>query len=380
MIRVCHVITGLFTGGAETMLYRLLSATDRERFEPAVISLIDHGALGKRIEALGIPVHVLGMPRGRPTPAGLWRFRRLLRNLRPQVLQGWMYHGNLAASLGRMLAAGRPPVIWGIHHSLLGFDAERPSLRAAIQVSRRLSGATAATVYVSQASMAQHAAFGFKDRLPRVIPNGFDGAAFRPDPEARRAFRAELGAGDGEALVGLVARYHPMKDHANMFRAARRLADEGRAVRLVLAGPGIDAANGELVSVIEKLGLRERVTLLGELRDTAAIMAGLDLLCMSSSHGEALPLAVGEAMASGTPCVVTDVGDAAWLVGDTGRAVPARDSEALAAALAVLLDLGENQRRALGAAARRRVLEYFSLDAAAGAYQALYGELLDLPT
>jgi glycosyltransferase involved in cell wall biosynthesis len=171
-----------------------------------------------------------------------------------------------------------------------------------------------------------------------------------------------------------------MKDHANLFRAARRLADEGRAVRLVLAGPGIDAANGELVSVIEKLGLRERVTLLGELRDTAAIMAGLDLLCMSSSHGEALPLAVGEAMASGTPCVVTDVGDAAWLVGNTGRAVPARDSEALAAALAVLLDLGENQRRALGAAARRRVLEYFSLDAAAGAYQALYGELLDLPT
>jgi glycosyltransferase involved in cell wall biosynthesis len=380
VIRVCHIITGLYTGGAETMLYQLLSGTDRRSFEPSVISLVDRGTLGERIEALGVPVHTLGMPRGRPTPAGLLRFRRLLRELRPDLLQGWMYHGNLAASLGMRLAPHRPPHLWGIHHSLHDFGAERAGLRALIRLCRRVSGSPAAAVYVSRASAAQHQAFGFRHRALRIIPNGFDGKAYRPDPALRQAVRAELGASPGEVLVGHIARYHPMKDHGNLLRAARSLIDSGRELRLVLAGPGVDTANRELRGMIDSLSLGERVVFLGERRDIPALLAGLDVYCMSSSHGEAFPMAVGEAMAAGLPCVVTDVGDAAWLVGDTGRVVPARDSAALATALEALLDCGSEDRRRLGAAARQRVLERFSLEAVVGEYQALYRELVsELP-
>ncbi|MGZ8217017.1 glycosyltransferase [Methylomagnum sp.] len=376
MIRVCHVITGLYTGGAEMMLYKLLSGLDRRRFEPVVISLIDRGAVGERIEALRIPVHTLDMPAGRPTVAGLWRLFRLIRELRPDLLQGWMYHGNLAASLAGLI--GRMPVVWGVHYSLYDFAAERRATRAIIQLSRALSRQPAATVYVSRVSADQHGAFGFRDRQRRIIPNGFDGEAFRPDAEARRSFRAEIGADERTVLIGLIARFHPMKDHGNLLRAVSLLRDSPDDVRLALAGPGIESGNAALAGMIESCSLSGRVHLLGERGDMARIMAGLDVLCMSSAYGEAFPMAVGEAMAAGLPCVVTDVGDAAWLVGETGRVVPPSDSEALAVALAALIELGPEKRHALGAAARARVLEHFSLAAAAAAYQDLYEELREI--
>jgi glycosyltransferase involved in cell wall biosynthesis len=375
MIRVCHIITGLYTGGAEMMLYKLLSGLDRQRFEPVVISLIDRGAVGERIEALGIPVYTLDMPAGRPTAAGLWRLFRLVKQLRPDLLQGWMYHGNLAASLAGFIA--RVPVIWGIHYSLYDFAAERRATRAIIQLSRALSRQPAATVYVSRISADQHAAFGFRDRCRRIIPNGFDGAAFRPETQARWSFRAEIGADEQAVLIGLIARFHPMKDHGNLLRAAGLLGEAQTNARLVLAGPGIDAGNKALVGMIEAHGLSGRVHLLGERGDVARIMAGLDVLCMSSAYGEAFPMAVGEAMAAGLPCVVTDVGDAAWLVGETGRVVSPGDAEALAGALRAMIAAGPDGRRALGLAARARVLAHFSLAAAAAAYQDLYEELLE---
>ncbi|CAL1239097.1 glycosyltransferase [Candidatus Methylocalor cossyra] len=377
MIRICHIITGLSTGGAEMMLYKLLSGTDRTRFESSVISLIDKGTLGERIEALGIPVYTLGMPRGWPHPSGLVRLVRLVRRLRPDLLQGWMYHGNLAASLAGL--GGRVPVVWGIHYSPPDLRLERRATRAVIQLSGLLSRHPAATVYVSRASAERHRALGFRDRCRRIIPNGFDGTAFRPDPEARRRFRSGIGVGEQDLLIGSVARFHPMKDHGNLLRALTRLKHTEQRLRLVLAGPGMEKSNGELKAMVDAHGLSGQTLFLGERQEVADILAGLDILCLSSSHGEAFPLVVGEAMAAGLPCVVTNVGDAAWLVGDTGRVVPARDSEALASALAALIERGPAARRALGAAARVRVLTHFSLAATVGAYQDLYQRLVGVP-
>ena len=374
MIRVCHIITGLYTGGAEMMLYRLLAATDRQRFMPTVISLIDQGALGERIQALGIPVHTLALNRSSGILTAPFCLLSLLRSLQPDLIQGWMYHGNLAATFGGVLTGA--PTVWGIHYSLYDPASERPATRAVIGLSRWLSRQPAATVYVSRISAKQHTAHGFHDRDPRVIPNGFDGETHRPDATNRHRFRAEIGAREDDCLVGLLARYHPMKDHANLLRAAKRLAGLSPRIRWVLAGPGVDSANAELTGRIAELGLTGQVFLLGERDDAPAILAGLDLLCMSSSHGEAFPMVVGEAMATGLPCVVTNVGDVAWLVGDTGWVVPPQDSEALAAALAEACCLSLESRAERGRAARRWVLEHFSLAAAAAAYQNLYESLL----
>jgi glycosyltransferase involved in cell wall biosynthesis len=375
MIRVCHIISGLGTGGAEMMLYNLVGRMDRTRFAPSVVSLIDTGTVGERIGCAGVPVRALGMKRGVPSPSGLFNLKKALRELRPDVIQGWMYHGNLAATLGAALAGGTVPVVWGVHHSLYDIARERPLTRTVIRLCARLSHRPAATVYVSRLSAAQHAEFGFRDKHREIIPNGFDGERFRPDPERRSAIRRGLGVGDGQILIGLIARYHPMKDHGNFLRAAARLAGTRPEARFLLAGTGVDTRNEELTGMIESLGLAGRADLLGERGDVADLMAALDILCMSSSHGEAFPMVVGEAMASGLPCAVTDVGDVGWLVGETGRVVPPRNVDILAAALGELVGLGSEGRRILGMAARRRIRDEFSLERSLEAYQTLYEQL-----
>lgn len=208
-----------------------------------------------------------------------------------------------------------------------------------------------------------------------LIPNGFDGDTFKPDAEARADFRAEVGAGDRDVLIGMIARLHPMKDHDNLFSAIAKLTRSFTSVKLILAGSRVDHANVDLKDTLAAYGLDSHTVMLGERSDTARIMAGLDIQCVSSSHGEAFPMVVGEAMASGVPCVVTDVGDAAWLVGDSGLVVPPRDSDALATALSELIQMGPELRRIRGEVARQRVLAHFSLALTADAYHGLYEQL-----
>jgi glycosyltransferase involved in cell wall biosynthesis len=374
-VRIVYITSSLGTGGAEIMLYQLLDKMRCENFEPFVISLMDKGSLGEKIETSGVPVHTLGMRSGRPTIKGLVRLYRILVNVRPDLIQGWMYHGNLAATIGAALLHTHPPVVWSIHHSLHSIGAERPLTRAVIRLSALLSGQPALVLFVSRLSVGQHQRFGFDTRRHRVIPNGFDCDAFRPDPSARKMIRKELNVEERHVLIGLLARYHPMKDHRNFLEAAARLAALRPEVRFMLAGTGVDTDNSELIQLITAHGISDRVDLLGERKDVSALLSALDILCCSS-FGEAFPLIVGEAMASGVPCVVTDVGDTAWLVGETGRVVPPKDPEALAAGLSDLVELGEEGRQMLGNRARQRILANFSIDGIVSEYRSVYDALV----
>ena len=371
--RVCFVSTGLATGGAETMLLKLLAELSEARIEASVISLRDKGVIGGRIEALGVPVEVLGLGHGRSLISAVWRLRRCLRRLRPNVVQGWMYHGNLAASLATMLAGGRWPVLWSIRQSLYDLAKEKRGTSAMIRLGARLSRTAPRTiVYNSRVAAAQHEAIGYSPRRRMVIPNGFDTQRFVPDPAARLALRAELGIPPDSIVVGMAARYHPMKNHAGLLRAAGVLRREGRDFHVVLMGAGVEASSAVLAQNIRGNQLDGRVHLLGEREDVPALTAGFDIACLSSSWGEGFPNAVGEAMACGLPLVVTDVGDSAFLVGDTGRVVPRDDPAALATAIAELLDGGLPLRTALGERARQRIVAEFSMDSIAARYAALY--------
>jgi glycosyltransferase involved in cell wall biosynthesis len=177
-------------------------------------------------------------------------------------------------------------------------------------------------------------------------------------------------------LLGSFARFHPQKDHETLCRAAGLVAAARPDVHLVLAGVGIDAGNERLVAWLRESGAADRCHLLGERDDMPRLTAALDLALMTSSFGEAFPLVVGEAMACGVPCVVTDVGDARQMVADTGRVVPARDAQALAGAVLDLLAMPVDERAALGARARERVQRELSLTAVAARYESLYTEVL----
>jgi glycosyltransferase involved in cell wall biosynthesis len=372
-MKILYIVTGLFTGGAEIMLYNLLAQIDRQRFSPVVVSLIDRGTLGDRIAALDIPVYPLGLlPGALPTPAIVRRLATLVRQIKPDLIQGWMYHGNLAAQLANVFCSPQVPVFWSIHHSISSLNNEKPSLRLIINLGRYISSYPRQIIFVSQTSKAQHQALGYFSDRSRVIPNGFDPQIFAPSANDRAKIRAELGVAENAILIGMMARYHPMKDHANFLQAVALLAPKYPEVRFVLAGTDANSENLTLQRSIEELGIGDRLYLLGERRDMPSLIAALDILTSASAYGEAFPLIVGEAMSSGIPCVVTDVGDSAAIVGTTGRIVPPRNAAALSRGWEELIALGAEGRNRLGELARQRIIADFTLDSVVAQYEELY--------
>lgn len=369
-MRIAHIITGLSAGGAEHALYNILANGLRDQFENTVISLSDKGVFYFLIRDLGISVHSLGIRRSLPSISAINNLRQLVRRFRPDVIQGWMYHGNLAATIISSLALNRPKLVWNIRQSLYRLGDEKRLTRWVIRGGRLLSSCPDAIIYNSQLSRFQHEAFGYCTSRGYVIPNGFDLAQFRPNPEMRQAVREEVGIPESTFLVGHVARFHPMKDHANFLRAASRLIQRHNSVQFLVCGREINKENKELVSLVSEIP-SERLHMLGERRDIEALMAAMDVFCLSS-WSEAFPNVLGEAMASGIPCVATDVGDSARIVGDTGMVIPAHDNGALVEALEQMIALPAEKRRVLGCAARQRIEEKYSIDTVVARYCQLY--------
>lgn len=358
-LRVLHVITGLGIGGAETMLARLVEAT------PAVAHVVAPltGALGlaPRIAAAGARVVPLGIRARAALPGGLLRLARLIRAARPDVIQSWLYHADLAATVARAMAGRRVPLVWSIRCADLDLRRYAATTRWVVRALARLSPLPAAVVSNSEAGLAWHLRLGYRPRRALVIPNGCDTDRFRPRPEAGAALRRMLGWPGEAVIVGMVARVDPAKDHAGFLEAIGRGPP---ALRAVLIGHGTEslALPRTLAGRIAALGVRE---------DVAALTAGFDIACLAS-FTEGFPNVVAEAMACGVPCVATAVGDAAAILGGTGILVPPGDPAALAAALARLAAMPTADRRALGAAGRARVLDAYAIAAAAERYAALW--------
>ena len=372
--RVAHVITGLNPGGAEMMLFKLLSAMDRVVFKPEVISLTGMGPLAERIQALDITVRALGMRRGVPNPLSLLRLAVWLRRSKPDVIQTWMYHADLIGGIAAKLVGGIP-VIWGIRHSNLDPQgSKRKTIWTANACARLSNWLPTQIVCCSEASLPVHAALGYATRKMCVIPNGFDLDVFRPDPSARRSVRAELGIPEDTLLIGMFARFHAQKDHRNFVEAAALLHAHHPDIHFLLCGDSITWENRVLSGWIVTASIHEHCHLLGPREDIPRLAAALDI-ASSSSFGEGFPNVVGEAMSCGVPCVVTDVGDSDRIVGTTGRIVAAKDPEALAMAWKEMIDLGEEGRRRLGVAARKRVMDRFELSKIVKKYEALYTSL-----
>lgn len=373
MPSVTHVITGTQYGGAEMMLFKLLSSSAMADFDVRVVSLWSVGPVGEKIRRLGVPIESLGMRRGVPRADALPRLVRLLRSNPTDVMQTWMYHSDLLGGLAGKLVG--VPVAWGLRTGIL--DPLTKSLtRMTVRACAALSSTVPTRIIACGESVRRiHIGLGYDASKICVIPNGFDLEAFSPNGEARAAVRAELGFTQSERVVGLVARFDPMKDHRTFVRAAALLSARLPGARFILCGPDMTWDNQPLAAWIREAGLQDRFSLLGPRGDVPRVTCAFDLATSSSRSGEGFPNVIGEAMACGVPCVVTDVGDAGLLVGDTGRVVPPEDAGALASAWHDVLMVAPEERAAAGAAARNRVAEHFSLPSIAERYAELYREL-----
>lgn len=372
-LRVVHVISGLGQGGAESVLLRLATYPD-QTVEHTVVSLTDEGIYGERLRAAGVPVHTMGMARGRVSLGAVMALKRLLVTLRPQVVQTWMYHADLIGGVAARLAGIRA-IAWGIRNSGAHLERSSRSARIVLKLCAALSGRLpAAIVCAAQDAAERHAKKGYRRDRMVVISNGYDLSRYAPDAEARKRVRAQWGVDESAPLIGSVARWDPLKDHANLLRAVAALVRDGRdaGLRCALIGRGMTAENAELGALIDKLNLRERVILAGPSDDVPAVMTALDLHVLSSC-AEGFPNVVAEAMACGVFCVVTDVGDAAFIVGDTGIVVPPEQAEALARGIeSALLEVAARGRLRVGQVARERVLANFDLARMVQAYAAVW--------
>ncbi|OWW18565.1 glycosyltransferase family 4 protein [Noviherbaspirillum denitrificans] len=371
MPRVLHVIAGLDVGGAEIALYRLVAGTRESEYTHAVVALTTGGPMAARLREAGIDVTTLDF---KAAPfAGFLKLVSIMRMERPDIVQTWMYHADMLGGLAARLAGIRN-VIWGIRTSALGSGDSRATVfvqKLCAWLSRRIPHTI---VCVAEAARQNHVAHGYDARRMAVIPNGFDLAQFTAQKSEGASVRMQYGIGEQDVLIGMVGRFNANKDQHNFVRAAGLLARHQANVRFLMVGRDIDAANAELMCWIAQTGHAERFVLLGERSDVPACLQALDVFCLSS-RTEGFPNVVGEAMAMGVPCVVTDVGDAAMLVGRTGIVVPKENPGALAEGMAALLAMKPDVRQRLGQQAKARIREEFSAERARQRFEALYQTL-----
>ena len=339
---------------------------------------MDEGKYGPLLAAAGIEVQCLHMPQGKVTIGGLWRLWRTLRRHRPDALQTWLYHTDLIGGVIARLAGIRN-IAWGIRNSNLTPSAVRHSTIWIAKLSAALSSwVPARIVCCSQQAAQAHIDIGYAADKFRLVPNGYDLARLATDAAAGMRLRNNLGLPVDVMLIGMVARFDPQKDHANLLAALGQLKRQGHAFHCLLVGTGMDAANAKLADWLRQHDLFDRVTLLGRRNDIDAVMNAINLHVLSSL-GEAFPNVLAEAMACGTPCVTTDVGDASYIVGDTGWVVPPQDSGALAqgiqSALTALADTTSSRGRQR--AARQRIEDNFTIERMVKMYDSVWREILE---
>ena len=371
MIKVAHISTGLETGGAEVQLLRLLTALDKNKFEMMVIGLDRDTYLGDRMRELGLPVHALNVKK---SPSAIFKGYKLLKEFNPDVIHGTMYEGGVVGSVFRNFLPKKPRVIWTIHEGLENYRQESIRKQLQLRLWGLMSSRPECLMYVSHLNCKQHLKWGFNNKKAIVIPNGVNTQNFYPNPDARKAIRASLNIPQDSFVIGITARFHPVKNHIGFINAAAILSKSHPDVHFIMVGTNIDENNKELVDLIEKHSLQDNIHLLGNREDIPDVVNTYDIAALTS-FGEAFPLTLGEAMASAVPCVATNVGDNDYIIKETGLTVPPANDEAMAAAWKKMVEMDKDEFEKLGKEALQRVLDNFTLEKQVQQHDNLYEAL-----
>ena len=353
-----HVITNFAgVGGAEMMLARLIQCTEQQ-YKHVIIALMKTSEVYQRTLDCCQSYYALQW-NGLNTLGTIQKLRGLLKQLQPKTVQCWMYHANVLTSLSMLGLAQKPNVVWGIHHSLASPKDESISTKIALGLSKILSQQASAIIYCAHSSMQQHQAFGFKNGNSQVIANGVFLDKFQPNLQLKEP-----------TVIGFAGRYHTAKGYPYLFETMGLLKDKN--IIFKIAGSGASLENPEVKALFELHQLDARkVHLLDQISDMPAFYQSIDVFLMTSIT-EGFPNVLVEAMASGLPCISTDVGDTKYIVQDLGRIVPPRNAQALAQAILKYVQQSNDEKLQLKQAVRERVEAYFSIEQVSRQYMQVW--------
>jgi glycosyltransferase involved in cell wall biosynthesis len=365
--RIVHIIAGVGQGGAEKVLADVVNH-GAGTLEHHVIALL---AGEPFFELRAKSFHSLQLNKRQLSHNALWQLRKTVKEIRPDLVHGWLYHGNFASIFVRDLT---PRLMWSIHNTDLSPRFSKFTTRLINRLCAYSSHRTPdSIIYVCDQARQVHERIGYSPSKGAVIENGVDLDYFKFDAAGRTKVRKSLGIGANELLLGCVARFDHQKDHRTLAQSFAIIANKIDNARLALIGEGCSVQNAQLADLLEETGVKTRTLLLGKRSDIPSVMSALDLLVIASAYGEALPLVGLEAAAIGLPIVATDVGDVAPFVLADEDIVEPRNPELLAAAIAKAIE-----RKSRGAldqqqSERRRILEVrFSTESMLDRYNQIY--------
>jgi glycosyltransferase involved in cell wall biosynthesis len=359
-VKIVFLVRSLDYGGAERQVVALTKGLRLAGHQVVVLSFYPGGAFAKELVAAGAEVQSL-------EKRGRWDILRFglrlisrLRRLAPDVLHSYLGVPNMLAVLTRPFLL-KQKIVWGLRSSDVDWTRYDWLTRSLHRIEPWLSAFADLVIINSKAGYEHAAGIGYAKHKLVVIPNGIDVQSFRPDRSAGQHVRREWGVSHGQCVIGLVGRIDPMKDHCTFLEAAARLSGSRTDVRFVCVGSGAGAYNDEVQAKARELGLEDRLLWQANRPDMKNVYNALDILC-SASISEGLPNVVVEAMACGVPCVVTDVGDSRFIVGDTGSVVTPKNPEGLADALERMIVRIRRDGGSLQEAVRMRVVENFAVE------------------
>ncbi len=365
---IVHIISNLDVGGAERSLVNLVLGMDRQRFTNIIISLQDIGHWGPILQSSGISVTALHMKKGTVSFGKILHLYEIIKQHNPDFLQGWMYHANvLALLLGKKLKI--PKIYWNIRCSIMDLSKYSRLTKLVFKCSVKLSKFADKIICNSKQAIQEHKNIGFSNLNWQFIPNGYDTETFTPNKDIYAQFRSEHSLPHNAIIIGMVARFDPMKDHNTFFNAAKLLAIRLQNVYFVAAGRGVDTNTLAIKDFFEDEILASRTILLGQFENVQKLYPAFDYLTLPSIFGEGFPNVVAEAMSCGVCCFVTSVGDSQAIIGDLGYKLDKKDPIALANSWfnAIKDNNGFNPNEI-----RQRIIDNFSIDKTIATYELCY--------
>lgn len=369
MKKIVHIISGLKSGGAERSLFNVCNSNISDYFKQSVICLGDKAIYGDKLEELGVEVYYLNFKNSNKLYAFL-NFKNIIKKISPDIVQGWMTHGNFASVLAYFILSGRPSLFWNIRQTVYKLKHEYILTRFLFLINILLSRIPNGIISNANISIKQLIKFGYKNDSFILIPNGFDTNYWKPDHNLRQIERNKLKFNENDFVLGYVGRYHPMKNIKLLLESFHKLSQQNSKVKLVIVGQNLNNYNISEKSIINMIP-QHQILIIDNTEDVKKYYNIFDLLILCSAWGEGFPNVLGEAMSSELCCISTPVGDTPDILEDVGYLVPLDDVDFLIEKVKNCMDNPEELNK-LGRKARIKILNQYSMEKTINSYLNIY--------